>query len=356
MNEQKIELCVIFGGMSSEYSVSLMTAYSVIKNADPERYNITMLGITDDGYWMQYDGSPEKILDNTWLYDMDNLYSAYILPERGSYTIKRRDGGIIPIDVVFPAVHGEYAEDGKLQGLLEMTGIPFVGSGTRASAVAMDKATTKAVISLTDVPQAKFVLVTKASMSDFEMVASKVEKELGYPMFVKPSSAGSSVGVSKVRDGSELRAAIEKAMVTDPSRVLVEEYIDGREIEVAVLGNDEHTVSVCGEIDPGAEFYDYETKYKSDSASYYIPARLDSEVSEKVREYADTVYTAVGAHELARVDFFVKKDGSIIFNEINTLPGFTSISMYPKLMMESGMSYSKLIDTLVDLALEDSRK
>lgn len=356
MNNNKINLCVIFGGRSSEYEVSLLTAYSIITNADREKYDITTLGITPNGQWMLYEGDPECIRDGTWRDHPECLTSAYITPDRGLYAILTRDGRAIYIDVVFPAVHGEYSEDGRLQGLLELVGIPFVGSGTKASAAAMDKATTKALISLTDVPQAKAVVLTKESMKALAEVEQRVESELGYPVFVKPSSAGSSVGVSKVKCREELLPAVEKALKTDPQRVLIEEFIDGREIEVAVIGNDDPIASVCGEIDPGAEFYDYDTKYKNDTASYYIPARLPDEISSKVREWARKVYVTLGAQGLSRVDFFVKADGGIIFNEINTLPGFTSISMYPKLICESGMTYPQVIDRLIELAFDAQSK
>lgn len=356
MSNTKINLCVIFGGKSSEYEVSLLTAYSIITNADPEKYDITTLGITPGGQWILYEGDPEHIRDGSWRDYPECLSSAFMSPDRGVYAVFVRDGRVIYVDAVFPAVHGEYSEDGRLQGLLELAGVPFVGSGTKASAAAMDKATTKALIAMTDVPQAKAVVVTKESMKDFGAVEKRVEGELAYPVFVKPSSAGSSVGVSKVQCREELLSAVETAMKTDPHKVLIEEFIDGREIEVAVIGNDDPTTSVCGEIDPGSEFYDYDTKYKSDTASYYIPARLPDEISSKVRQYARTVYTTIGAQGLSRVDFFVKADGSIIFNEINTLPGFTPISMYPKLICESGMTYSELIDKLIRLAYDAQNK
>ena len=348
----KTNLCVIFGGMSSEYEVSLSTAHSIISNLDREKYDVKMLGITKEGVWYLYDGSPDLLPDNLWCRDEAHLTRASILPSRGVNAIVREsDGKKYPIDVIFPAVHGEYAEDGSLQGLLELSGIPFVGSGCKASAAAMDKATTKAVISQTNVRQADCIVVSGDEIeSDISGILEKVAAKLGYPVFVKPSSAGSSVGVSKVTSAEKLEAALKLAARTDKSKVLIEKFIKGREIEVAVMGNDSPRASVCGEIDPGADFYDYETKYHADTASYFIPARLDEDVAARVRASALVVYRAIGCRGLSRVDFFVTDDNEIIFNEINTLPGFTSISMYPKLFMACGMTYPQILDSLIELA------
>ncbi len=348
----KTNLCVIFGGMSSEYEVSLSTAHSIISNLDREKYDVKMLGITKEGVWYLYDGSPDLLPDNLWCRDEAHLTRASILPSRGVNAIVREsDGKKYPIDVIFPAVHGEYAEDGSLQGLLELSGIPFVGSGCKASAAAMDKATAKAVISQTNVRQADCIVVSGDEIeSDISGILEKVAAKLGYPVFVKPSSAGSSVGVSKVTSAEKLEAALKLAARTDKSKVLIEKFIKGREIEVAVMGNDSPRASVCGEIDPGADFYDYETKYHADTASYFIPARLDEDVAARVRASALVVYRAIGCRGLSRVDFFVTDDNEIIFNEINTLPGFTSISMYPKLFMACGMTYPQILDSLIELA------
>ena len=348
----KTNLCVIFGGMSSEYEVSLSTAHSIISNLDREKYDVKMLGITKEGVWYLYDGSPDLLPDNSWCRDEAHLTRASILPSRGVRAIVREsDGKKYPIDVIFPAVHGEYAEDGSLQGLLELSGIPFVGSGCKASAAAMDKATTKAVISQTNVRQADCIVVSGDEIeSDISGILEKVAAKLGYPVFVKPSSAGSSVGVSKVTSAKKLETALKLAARTDKSKVLIEKFIKGREIEVAVMGNDSPRASVCGEIDPGADFYDYETKYHADTASYFIPARLDEDVAARVRASALVVYRAIGCRGLSRVDFFVTDDNEIIFNEINTLPGFTSISMYPKLFMACGMTYPQILDSLIELA------
>ena len=348
----KKQVCVIFGGMSSEYEVSLSTAYSVISNLDREKYDCRMLGITKDGRWYLYDGEPSALPDGSWCGDIAHLTAAYIAPTRGINAIVCENGKKLPIDVIFPAIHGEYAEDGSLQGLLELSGIPFVGSGCKASAAAMDKATTKAIVSLTDVAQARCIVIRKGD--NYGSILSEVREKLGFPVFVKPSSAGSSVGVSKVMTADGLVPALEKAALTD-TKIIIEEYIRGREVEIAVMGNENAVTSVCGEIDPGAEFYDYKAKYQSDCASYYIPARIGDGLSAQIKKNALTVYSALGCKGLSRVDFFVTDDGRAIFNEINTLPGFTSISMYPKLFMAGGMSYPEIIDRLFALACVGDR-
>ena len=345
---KKINVCILFGGVSTEHEVSLTSASSVLSNIDREKYEVTMLGITKGGRWLLYDGSIEKIASGEWERDPAHTVGAWISPSRGDKAIHTEDGRTIDIDVVFPVMHGANCEDGTLQGLFALADIPFVGSDCESSAVCMDKAATKTILNNFDIPQAKAVIVERTWSHDLERIYGNCE-ELGYPLFVKPSRAGSSVGVSKVRSRSELESALSEAFSIDRT-VLIEEFIKGREVEVAVMGNEDPVASVCGEIDPGSDFYDYETKYISDTASYYIPARIDDECSEKVREYAVKIYKILGCKGLSRVDFFV--GDRIIFNEINTLPGFTSISMFPKLFMYGGMSYSEIIDKLIALALK----
>ena len=257
------------------------------------------------------------------------------------------------IDVVFPVMHGENCEDGAVQGLLELAGIPYVGPHVAASAVAMDKTLTKLVVDQAGIPQAAWHLVRSSELEHHvDHVVAALEQKFTYPMFVKPAGTGSSVGVSKAANREALCAALHAAAKFD-TKILVEEFIDGREIEVAVMGNDSPAASVCGEIDSGAEFYDYEAKYVTDTSVAYIPARISEEVEEQVRELAVNVYSAIGCQGLSRVDFFVTYEGNrIVFNEINTLPGFTSISMYPKLFAASGIPYAQLIDELLKLAME----
>ena len=257
------------------------------------------------------------------------------------------------IDVVFPVLHGENGEDGAMQGLLQLAGIPYVGPHISASAVAMDKTLTKLVIDQAGVPQAAWHLVRRNDMQHhMDHVIAALEAKFAYPMFVKPAGTGSSVGVSKAADRTALENALLEAGKFD-DKVLVEEFIHGREIEVAVMGNENPVASICGEIDSGADFYDYEAKYVTDTSTAYIPARIDEDVQEIVREAAVKVYQAIGCQGLSRVDFFVTYEGNrVVFNEINTLPGFTSISMYPKLFAASGIPYGELIDELLKLAME----
>ena len=348
MNKKRVG--ILFGGMSCEHEVSLLSATSVLENIDREKYEPVPIGITKDGKWYLYEGDISLIKDGSW----EKCENAELLltPSNGAPIYVKRADSIfaISIDTIFPALHGFGGEDGRLQGLLESAGIPFVGPGSLSSAVCMDKAMTKLVLKNYEIPQAKAILVTKREfMGGFDKIEGAAAL-LSYPLFVKPSAAGSSVGVSKAENPEELKKAIEGALAVG-DRVLVEEYVEGAEIEVAVLGGDDLTVSVCGEIAPGSDFYDYDTKYKNDTAKYYIPARLDESVSEKIREYASRIFRALDCKGLSRVDFFVKGD-RIIFNEINTLPGFTSISMYPKLLMASGMSYPDIISNLIELSLE----
>ena len=258
------------------------------------------------------------------------------------------------IDVVFPVLHGENGEDGTIQGLLQLAGIPYVGARVAASAVAMDKTLTKLVAYQAGIPQADWFLARRLELEcHMEQVLCRLEERFSYPMFVKPAGTGSSVGVSKVTSRERLRQGLLDAAVYD-NKVLVEEFIRGKEIEVAVMGNGSPVASVCGEIDSGAEFYDYEAKYITDTSVAYIPARISEEAAEQVRELAVRVYQALGCRGLSRVDFFVQEDGKAVFNEINTIPGFTSISMYPKLFAASGIPYPQLIDELIHLAMEEA--
>lgn len=354
----KTKLGILFGGASSEHEVSLVSAYGVLKNADRELFDVTPIGITKDGKWRLYTGDAENIKDGKWKDDPENLYEIAIDPAPGAENfIVMKDGKIkerFALDVVFPVLHGANGEDGTVQGLLEVAGIPFVGCDHTSSGVCMDKAFTKRIINEAGVAdQARAVILTKGSY-DGAIAAAQVAA-LGYPVFVKPSRAGSSVGVTKVKAPEELSAAIEKAFRED-SKVLVEEFIDGREVEVAVMETEGAiAASVPGEIDPGYEFYDYDTKYNTDTASYYIPARLDKKTEDEVRRRAVKIFEALDCRTLSRVDFFVKAGGSVVFNEINTIPGFTPISMYPKLFMQGGMTYGEVITALVRSALKKKK-
>ena len=352
---KKLSVCILFGGMSPEHEVSLRSAESVLNNIDKEKYNLFPVGITKNGDWILFTGSDYSMLPSGEWERYEHNRRAAISPVRGQGLLSFEGDCVVRerIDVVFPVLHGENGEDGAMQGLLQLAGIPYVGPHVAASAVAMDKTLTKLVMDQANIPQAAWQLVRASELENrMDRIIEILENRFDYPMFVKPAGTGSSVGVSKAPDREALKEALLSAGIYD-EKILVEEFIDGREIEVAVMGNDSPVASECGEIDSGAEFYDYEAKYITDTSTAYIPARIDEEVAEQVREYAVQVYKAIGCHGLSRVDFFVtRKDNRVVFNEINTLPGFTSISMYPKLFAASGIPYDQLIDELLKLALE----
>ena len=348
----KLSLMILFGGESNEYEVSLRSAAAVIKNASKEKYDIVKMGITKDGKWNIYNGPVEKIANGEWVSDLKNIVRVAILPNGDQSAILCLDGTMKQIrpDVIFPVLHGQNSEDGKLQGVLELLHIADIGCGCFSSALCMDKSATKQILKDLNIPMAKWVDINKNDISDD--IYEKLERELGYPMFIKPSNSGSSVGASKAETREELASALLLASSVD-TKILAEEYIDAREIETAVLdGLTKTTVSMTGEIEPCSQFYDYDTKYNSDVANYYIPSRISSATEERIRDYALKIFRALDCRHLSRVDFFVTKgDERIIFNEINTLPGFTSISMYPKLMEAAGVPFTLLIDELVSSAL-----
>ena len=352
---KKLSVCILFGGISPEHDVSLRSAESVLNNIDHSKYNVIPLGITREGDWIIFGGDDYSELPaGTWMNNPKNNRGA-ISPVRGQGLLRFEDDCVVRerLDVVFPVMHGENCEDGALQGLLQLAGIPYVGPHVAASAVSMDKTLTKLVVDQAGVPQAAWHLVRKNEVKvHMDHVIAALEAKFRYPMFVKPAGTGSSVGVSKAANRDALDKALHEAAKFD-EKILVEEFINGREIEVAVMGNSSPVASCCGEIDSGAEFYDYEAKYVTDTSTAYIPARISEEVEEQVRELAVQVYRAIGCQGLSRVDFFVTyEDNRIVFNEINTLPGFTSISMYPKLFAASGIPYAQLIDQLLELAME----
>lgn len=344
----KIKLAVLFGGRSSEHEVSLVSASAVIANADPERIDVTMIGITKTGEWYLFEGDIAEIKAGTW---RDHATKRIAVDLAGGGLTA--DGEPLNVDAVFPVLHGSFGEDGTVQGMLELAQIPVVGCGSASSAVCMDKAFTKRVLMAEGIPQAPAAIITHEEyLTDAEDVLDYAEEGAeGYPIFVKPARTGSSVGVSKADDRDELRRAVEIAFEHD-SKILCEKCMKGSEVEVAVLRNADGTlvVSPCGEIDPGSEFYDYDTKYKSDTASYFIPARLPEEMAENVRATAEVIFRLLDCRGLSRVDFFVGDDG-FVFNEINTLPGCTPISMYPKLMAEAGVSFCELITRLSEEAI-----
>ncbi|MGE5591160.1 MAG: D-alanine--D-alanine ligase family protein [Bacillota bacterium] len=378
---RKVRVGVIFGGRSGEHAVSLMSARSIMEAIDPERFEVVPIGITQEGRWLKT-GDPWKALREG--ISEQNGVPVALLGETASPSVAaeattrpdaagRTDGPRVPavvepslptqavslteqVDVVFPVLHGTYGEDGTIQGLLEMAGLPYVGAGVLGSALGMDKAMAKAVWERFGLPVSRYVVVTRSECERTpEAVAARVEGSFAYPVFVKPANAGSSVGVSKAKNREQLTAALDLACRYD-RKVLVEEFINGREVECSVLGNDDPIASLPGEVVPCNEFYDYKAKYIDGDSALIIPAELPPDVTQKVRDTAVAAFKALDLAGMARVDFFVTRDGNRpILNEVNTIPGFTSISMYPKLWEATGLSYRELVTRLIELAIERYR-
>lgn len=346
----KKNVVVLFGGNSSEHDVSCVSAQTVIKNIDIDTYNVLLVGITREGKWLFVD-SIDAIADGTW---KKSIVSAVISPDTekkelilfkdGSYETKK-------IDVVFPVLHGLNGEDGTVQGLLELAKIPYVGCGVLASAVSMDKVYTKIIVEKLGIRQAAFVDVRLEMLEEMDEAVMEIEDQLDYPVFVKPSCAGSSQGVSKAHNREELIAALNLAAKHD-RKILVEETIIGREVECAVLGGKDVKASGVGEILAAAEFYDFDAKYNNAESRTVVDPDLPEEVVEEIREAAVQIFKAVDGFGLSRVDFFVTKRNKVIFNEINTLPGFTAISMYPMLWKARGIETDKLVNQLIEMAYE----
>ena len=355
MNRKKI--AVLFGGCSSEHEVSRVSAYSVINHLSEEKYKICRIGITKDGRWYLYEGPAEAIPDGSWE-KSEQKRPAFLSPDRSVRGIVVRgpeQTETLPVDCVFPVLHGRNGEDGTVQGLLQLSGLPFVGCGTLSSAICMDKAVTHTLLAGVGIKQAQYLwFYYPRYLEHPEKVRIKIGARLGYPVFVKPAGSGSSVGVSRVNSEKELDAAIRLA-ATEGAKILVEEAVSGQEVECAVLGNDAaQAAPAVGEIAASAAFYDYDDKYKSGKSKLFIPAHLSEEVTEELRAVAVRAYRTLGCRGFARVDFFVRNRTEVLLNELNTIPGFTPISMYPKLWEASGLSYGELLDRLIDLALENA--
>lgn len=347
---------VLFGGVSSEHEVSNVSAMSVIENVPKEKYNVLPIGITKDGRWLKYSGDVSRLPEDRWLEDEENCVPAIISPDRkdhGIIVFGENGAEKIYVDVVLPVLHGANGEDGTIQGFMQIAGIPCVGCDCVSSGICMDKALTNIMTDAAGISQAKWDHVLKYQFEkDPDEFIKNAAKKLGYPIFVKPANAGSSVGISKAHDENELKEAINNAFNYD-CKVVLEEAVDGQEIECAVLGNEEVFVSVPGEIVPCNDFYDYDAKYICAESELKIPASLSEEKMQEVRKTALEVYKFLGCSGFARIDFFVRRsDGRVMLNEPNTIPGFTSISMYPKMMEYSGVAYPELLDRLICLAEE----
>ncbi len=352
----KKTLGIIFGGASSEHDISCISAKGIIKNLDYDKYNVVLIGISKNGRWFIFNDDINLLPDDKWL-NSKRLVPAFISPDTSVHGVVTSRGEIIRLDVVFPVLHGKNGEDGTIQGLLQLAQIPFVGCDSTSSGVCMDKALTNAVADAFEIPQAKWVAITKYDYGKkgSELLNAVIEK-LGLPIFVKPANAGSSVGISKAHNKDELAKAMDIALKEDKKAVL-EQFIDGAEVECAVLGNNEPVAAEVGQIIAGAEFYDFDAKYNNPSSELHIPALISEEKRDEVRALALKAYKALGCEGLSRVDFFVTKDdGKVLLNEVNTIPGQTEISMYPKLFEAAGLPYKELINRLVELALERGGK
>ncbi len=344
----KKNVLVLFGGRSSEHEVSCVSATTVISNMDREAYDIYAVGITKEGRWVLVD-SIEEIKDGTWVNSKKQAVLSPDTAEKVLYVFENGEMKKICIDVAFPVLHGLNGEDGTVQGLFELAGIPYVGCGVLASAVSMDKLYTKIIVDTLGIAQARYVGVYKDEIKD-TAVYEKIETTLGYPVFIKPSNAGSSRGVSKASNREELIAGLAEAANHD-RKILVEETIYGRELECAVLGDGKVDASGIGEVLAAAEFYDYEAKYHNAESQTVISPELPEGKEEEIRQAAIAIFKAVDGQGLSRVDFFLEKETNrVIFNEINTLPGFTSISMYPMLWGAKGIDKPALISRLLELA------
>lgn len=337
----KKTLGIIYGGKSSEHEVSLRTAFSIMEAIDYGKYDVLPIYINLAGEWAKGD-TLTKVpagVEALRLIGGGNGISVFSLKQE--------------VDIIFPVVHGPFGEDGKLQGMLEMIDIPYVGSGVLGSAVAMDKIMMKNLFSLHSLPQCNYLWFTRRAITeDKESLIEQIEDRLGYPCFVKPANLGSSVGISKAKNKQELIAALDLAASYD-RKVIVEEFIEGKELEIGILGNEELQTSVVGEIIPAGEFYDYAAKYKNIGTKLEIPAKVNQDVVDRIENIAKQAFLALECAGLARVDFFWnEQDDQVYLNEINTLPGFTPFSMYPLLFKEAGISYVQLIETLIQLGLQ----
>ena len=358
---KKMRIGILFGGRSGEHEVSIMSARSILEVIDRKKYEVVMIGITKQGRWICGDDS--MIVLETDHAAIDSASAAALLADpaiNSLFKVSGRAGGrefalsrVVDLDVIFPVVHGTYGEDGAMQGFFELADIAYVGSGVLGSAVAMDKGIFKSVMRAAGLPVLPAVIFNR---SEYQMdpgaVINKVLQELTFPLFVKPVNLGSSVGVTKASNPEALRSGLDEAARWD-RRLLVEQGIEAREIEVSVLGNDVPNASVAGEIVTQGEFYDYEAKYLTDESEFLIPAPIPEAQLERVRRLAVAAFKAADCAGMARVDFLLEKSSNELFlNELNTIPGFTNVSMYPKLWKASGLEYTEIIDRLIELALE----
>lgn len=349
---QKIRVGILFGGKSAEHEVSLQSAKNVIEAIDKNRYEVVLIGLDKKGRWLLNDTSHFLLnSNNPKLIKLNEASDCVALIPQSNGKISNLSNARFDaaVDVVFPILHGPFGEDGTVQGLLKLANVPFVGAGVLGSAVGMDKDVMKRLLRDAAIPIGKFLAFHS---NDEGLSHDEIIKHLGSPLFVKPANLGSSVGISKVKSRADFNAAVSMAFDFD-TKILIEEYVEGREIECSVLGNENPLASIPGEVLPKHEFYSYEAKYIDENgAALQIPAKLTKEITLEIQQLAIQTFKTLACEGLGRVDFFLKEDGTVLVNEINTIPGFTSISMYPRLWQESGVSYSDLIDKLLQLAIE----
>ena len=346
----KQNLAVIFGGQSSEHEISCMSASNIIQCIDAQRYNIILVGITKEGHWVEA-ADLNAVSDGSWRQSKTSIVLSPDATRKGLYRMSEdKKAQFVHLDVIFPVLHGLYGEDGTVQGLFKLAGIPFVGCGLFASAAGMDKLYTKIIVDTLGIRQAKYVPVYKEELPKMDEVVARVESALEYPVFVKPSRAGSSKGVNKAANREQLKSALVEAADND-RKILVEETIIGREVECAVLGNLDVKASGVGEILSADEFYDFDAKYYNSESKTLVDPPMPENMREQIREDAVKIFMALDGRGLSRVDFFLTESG-VVFNEINTLPGFTAISMYPMLWEAQGIPKKELVQKLIDLAFE----
>lgn len=350
---EKKNIAIIFGGRSNEYEVSLQSAAAVVENIDRNNYSPVLVGITKEGTWLEFQGDCELIRNDTW-HSHDSCVSAFLSPSRGKSRLVRINEGkysSVPIDVVFPVLHGKNGEDGTIQGLLELAGIPFVGCDTLSSAICMDKAVAHSLVETAGIKVPRSVVLYKGEKDAKAIVVSA---ELQFPLYVKPAKSGSSIGITKVFDLHEVNAAVDSALLQD-NKIIIEEAVEGFEVGCAILGNEHPIVGEVDEIELTGDFFDFNEKYTLATSRIHMPARVDKATSDRIKETALHIYKVLCCKGMARVDMFLTPQKEIVFNEVNTIPGFTDKSRYPKMLSAVGLSYSEIIDRLIRLALAEEK-
>lgn len=348
---QPKKIAIIFGGNSTEYEVSLQSAYSVFQNINAEKYEAVPIGITQSGKWYYYTGEYQKIADNTWFADAERLYPVTVSQDRSvnGFWIHQADGcRHLPIDFVFPVLHGKNGEDGTVQGLFELAGVPIIGCGTLSSALCMDKDKAHILVGSAGIAVPKAI---SFKHRDTAAALAKIAEDFTYPLFVKPVRSGSSFGITRISAADELSSAVSLAFQYD-TEVIVEEAVDGFEVGCAVLGIDTLTVGRVDEIELSNGFFDFIEKYTLKSSKIHMPARISAECEKRIQETAMTIFKVLGCSGFARVDMFLKPSGEIVFNEVNTIPGFTPHSRYPNMMRGAGLSFAEMLDRLIGLYAE----